>query len=326
MLQAHSLDISRHGLQCCLNMLFNYELLSVFSQVANRYAVMRHYGGAKMTKPTSEVLCDIDYIARPASGPVVVFLHGIGSNATSFAGLFEFLPVDFSLVAWNAPGYLASAPLAKDWPLASDYAQKLSELLDRMGHGSVHLVGHSLGALIAAAFARRNADRLRSMTLVSAAAGYGVPPFGAMPGGVKDRLLELERLGPAAFARVRASNLIYQPERYPELVQRVESAMAQINPKGYAQAVRMLASGKLADDLAHVALRPGFIIGAQDKVTPVAQTMAAANAWNARDPDRPIVTQIEGAGHTVYLQSRDAFCAALLDHMGLAAARNPDGA
>ncbi len=101
--------------------------------------------------------------------------------------------------------------------------------------------------------------------------------------------------------------------------------MAQVNPQGYAQAVRMLASGKLADDLAHVALRPGFIIGAEDKITPLVQTMTAANAWNTLYPVRPIVTQIDGAGHAVYLQSRDAFCAALLDHMGLAAARNSDG-
>ena len=278
-----------------------------------------------MIKPTPGVSGGINFVARAASGPVVVFLHGIGSNATSFSSLFEFLPVNLSLLAWNAPGYLGSAQLVKDWPLAEDYAQKLSELLDELGHGSVHLVGHSLGALIAAAFARRNADRLNSLTLVSAAAGYGVPPGGTMPGGVKDRLLDLERLGPVAFARARASNLIYQPERYPELVQRVESAMAQVNPEGYAQAVSMLASGKLADDLAHVALRPGFIIGAQDKITPLVQTMTAANAWNTLYPVRPIVTQIDGAGHAVYLQSRDAFCAALLDHMGLAAARNSDG-
>jgi pimeloyl-ACP methyl ester carboxylesterase len=273
-----------------------------------------------MSKPTPGVLGDFNFIARPASGPVIVFLHGIGSNATSFSALFEFLPINFSLLAWNAPGYLASTPLEKDWPLAADYAEKLSELVNGLGYGSVHLVGHSLGALIAAAFARRNADRLKSLTLVSAAAGYGVPAGGTMPAGVQDRLLDLERLGPAAFARARASNLIYQPERYPELVHRVESAMMQINPKGYAQAVRMLASGNLCNDLAHVALRPGFIIGLQDTITPLAQTMTAAKAWNTRDPVRPIVTQIEGAGHAVYLQSPEAFCAALLDHIGLPAA------
>lgn len=101
--------------------------------------------------------------------------------------------------------------------------------------------------------------------------------------------------------------------------------MAQVNPEGYAQAVRMLASGDLPGELARVSTRPGFIIGAQDRVTPVEQTVAAARAWEVAHGTAPTITEIGEAGHAVYLQRPGAFRTALLDHMARAAARNPEG-
>lgn len=277
-----------------------------------------------MSEPTLSFSGDLSCIARRGPGPVVVFLHGIGSNAASFAPIFNSLPSDLSLLAWNAPGYGASAPLAADWPLAEDYAAKLAVFLDQLGHGSVHLVGHSLGTLIAAAFARRHPDRLQSLTLAAAANGYGVQQGGVLPDKVGARLQDLARLGPKAFAKARAANLVHDPAAHPDLVARVEAGMGQVNPKGYSQAVRMLASGDLPGDLAHVALRPGFIIGAQDNVTPMPQTIAAATAWEAAHGTKPAITEIDQAGHAVYLQQPDAFCAALTDHMALSATPKGD--
>ena len=322
-----SLDMSGRGLQTVLNVLFNNELQFKHKTAGTiRFAGIRKQGDTAMTEPMPGVSGDLSYIRRSGSGSVVVFLHGIGSSAASFAPLFGHLPADLSLLAWNAPGYSNSAPLAEDWPMAGDYADALAGLLDRLGHGAVHLVGHSLGTLIAAVFARRSPDRVQSLTLAAAAKGYGVPRGGKLPDGVAARLTDLARLGPAAFASARAANLVHEPERHPEIVKSVEAAMAQVNPAGYAQAVRMLASGDLPGDLAHVAARPGFIIGAQDRVTPMAQTLAAADAWEAAMGAHPTVTEIDRAGHAVYLQRPDAFCTALLDHMGLPAARNPEGA
>lgn len=279
-----------------------------------------------ITEAKPGVVGDLSYLERAGDGPVIVFLHGIGSNATSFAAVFGALPAGLALLAWNAPGYGASAPLGEPWPLAADYAEKLAGFLDGLGHASVHLVGHSLGTLIAASFARTYPERVESLTLASTANGYGVPRGGTLPEGVAARLTDLARLGPAAFARARAANLVHQPERHSAVVARVEAAMAEVRPEGYGQAARMLATGDLPGDLAHVAMRPGFICGEEDRVTPMAQTVAAADAWAAAHGVRPKITGIERAGHAVYLQQTGPFCAALTDHMGLAKAVGPEGA
>lgn len=251
-------------------------------------------------------------IERPGHGAAVLFLHGIGSNAQSFLPVFAHLPQDLRLIAWNAPGYLESDPLADDWPVAADYAQAALRLLDGLGARRVHVVGHSLGTLIAAALAEAAPGRLLSLTLAAAAQGYGVAPGGDLPAGAAARLDDLSREGPAAFARARAARLVHAPEAHPDVVARVETEMARVHPRGYAQAVRMLAGGDLAGTVARLTLAPGFIIGEGDVVTPRAQTDAAAGAWTRATGEIPPVEVIAGAGHAVHLQAPGAFADALL--------------
>ena len=90
-----------------------------------------------------------------------------------------------------------------------------------------------------------------------------------------------------------------------------------MSPAGYAQAVRLLASGDLPGTLPGVRMRPGFIIGAQDRVTPMEQTQAAASAWEAAHGQRPRIIEINDAGHAVYVQQPAGFAAAMLTLFGL---------
>ncbi|WP_112320949.1 alpha/beta fold hydrolase [Oceanibium sediminis] len=253
----------------------------------------------------------ITYLERPGTGPVVVFLHGIGSNASSFLALFQHLPPDARLIAWNAPGYGGSAPLARTWPEAQDYAAALSGLFDRLQLSDVTLVGHSLGTLIGAAFAARHPDRLARLVLASCAVGYRVPPGGTLPGNVGRRIEELELQGPDAFAAERAPRLVFEPRLNLDIVAQVERAMSQVERGGYAQAVRMLASGDLLALMAQVHLETTFIIGINDRVTPEQQTLDAALAWGKANGKSPGITRINQAGHAVYLQKPQDFAAAL---------------
>jgi pimeloyl-ACP methyl ester carboxylesterase len=264
----------------------------------------------------------ICYAERAGAGPAIVFLHGIGSNAGSFAQVFERVAQPYRLIAWNAPGYGGSAALVEDWPSAADYARALEIFLDDLGIASCILVGHSLGTLIAAAFAQTNPERVSHLVLAACAQGYGITDPAQMPAGVAKRITDLKSLGPDVFARTRAARLVHAPDAAPEVVARVEAAMAQVDPLGYAQAVRMLARGDLSATMAQVKTPCSFIIGAQDVVTPEAQTIAAARAW-AEPRAMPTITRIAEAGHAVYIQQPDAFAAALQE--ALAPAPNSIG-
>jgi pimeloyl-ACP methyl ester carboxylesterase len=259
-------------------------------------------GGVEMTPGRA---AGLTLLSRAGSGPALVALHGIGSNAASFAPLVAHLPPGTPVIAWNAPGYGGSQPLDAPWPTAADYAARLADLLDALGQaGPVTLLGHSLGCLVAAAFAARHPDRVARLVLASPALGHGAPVGGPLGVAAQARLDDLARLGPDAFAAARAPRLLHRPETCPETAAAVTAAMAAIDPAGYAQAVRMLASGRLADDLAGLALPAEVIVGAEDIITPP----DAARRAHAALPDacRGPLTLVPGCGHALPQQAPEA--------------------
>ncbi|WP_346899131.1 alpha/beta hydrolase [uncultured Roseibium sp.] len=253
----------------------------------------------------------IEYLERPAQGegPVLVLLHGIGSNAMSFAPFLDHIAPTFRVIVWNAPGYGGSEPLAKDWPQAADYAEALKGLLDRLGLDRVLLVGHSLGTLIGAAFAAGYPDRVAHLLLASPALGHGVTPGSALSAAAQKRLDDLAALGAEKFAEARASRLVFEPETNPDLVARVFDAMSRVSSPGYDMAVRMLASGRLLDDAARLTVPTDVIVGAEDVVTPP----EAARKTHAAIPQsaRGALTEVPSAGHALYQQAPEAFALAL---------------
>lgn len=254
----------------------------------------------------------LTYLEREGLGVPLVFLHGIGSNAMSFSDILRRLPDGRHAIAWNAPGYLESKPLNIEYPRAEDYADALAGLLDRLGMTEVILIGHSLGTLIGAAFAAAYPAHVRQLILAASACGYGVKPGEAMPAKVKARLDDLSLRGSTAFARERAPRLVFEPVLNPAVVARVEHDMAQVNPRGYGQAVNVLATGDLEASLSKVTADTRFIIGINDRVTPEQQTLRAAAARAKVDGRTPEVVRIDQAGHAVYQQKPDEFVEALM--------------
>lgn len=252
----------------------------------------------------------------PGDGPVLLALHGIGSRAAGWARLAEALP-GWRVIAWDAPGYGASAPLAADWPVAADYAGAAVRLLDALGLARVHVVGHSLGTLIGAALAAGHPERVETLVLAACAQGGGVARGAALPGAHQARIDDLAGLGPAAFAAARAPRLLHDAP--PALVAEAVATMATITLPGYAQAVRMLAAGDLAGDCARVRAPTAVIVGAQDTVTPPAQSTRA----HAALPNPGAFVTVPGCGHALPLQAPEALAALIRSH---ANAHSPEGA
>lgn len=246
---------------------------------------------------------------RPGTGAALVLLHGIGSLGCSFAPLLPFLPGDLRVIAWDAPGYGGSEALTADWPQTSDYANALNRLLDMLGIGRLVLVGHSLGALVAANYALDHPERLSRLILASPALGQGTSPGGALGLVAQARIDELQALGPADFAARRAPRLVFQPEANAPLVARIAAAMAEVRMPGYGQAVHMLASGRLLADAARLTVVTDVVTGAEDQVTPPdgARTLFAVLQPLARGQ----LIEMPGVGHAAYQQAPQSFAEAL---------------
>jgi len=247
----------------------------------------------------------------PGEGPVLVCLHGIGSRAAGWQALADHLP-RWRVIAWDAPGYGTSAPLDPDWPVAADYAAALKRLTLALGLTRFHLLGHSLGTLIGASYARNYPHDIECLTLTSCAQGGGTRPGDALAPAHAARINELQALGAEDFSKTRAARLIHDPAANPGLVESVQRAMATLSLPGYEQAVRMLASGDLAADCAQLSVPTMVVVGAEDAVTPPEQSRRAYGAIPA--PCRRGLTLVPGAGHALPLQDPAAIAAAIQSH------------
>lgn len=232
----------------------------------------------------------------------LVLLHGIGSGAASWVQQFEVLGGARRVLAWDAPGYGASTPVASASPVAADYARVLHDWLDAAGVTRCVLVGHSLGAIIAGAFAAAHPQRVSGLLLISPAGGYGAADPQVRADKRAARLSMLAELGPQGLAQTRSANML-SPHAGDDARAWVRWNMARVIPQGYAQATHLLANADLAADLAQCVGRVpmAVAVGAQDCITPPAACERLAHAAQA-----PFDT-IARAGHAGYIEQPDAY-------------------
>ena len=232
----------------------------------------------------------------------LVLLHGIGSGAASWLQQFEVLGATRRVLAWDAPGYGASTPVAPASPKASDYVEVLCSWLDALDIERCVLAGHSLGAIIAGAFAAANPQRVAGLLLISPAAGYGAAATDVRESRRDHRLAMLAELGPAGLAEKRSANMLSQ-HADDKARAWVRWNMARIVPHGYAQATHLLANAHLAADLARCHGRINVAVGADDTITPPSACERLAHA--ARTP----LQVVPRAGHAGYIEAADAYTA-----------------
>jgi pimeloyl-ACP methyl ester carboxylesterase len=243
------------------------------------------------------------------AGIPVVLLHGIGGASASWLYQLEAFGVPASVrrdpracrvLAWDAPGYGGSAPLEMASPGAADYAQALASWLSALSIERAVIVGHSLGALMAGAFAARYPECVLALMTISPAGGYGSAPADLRAEKLASRLTMLATLGPRGMAEQRSANLC-APDAAPSARAWVSWNMARIVPDGYRQATHMLSNGDLAQDLVRFGRThlTHMAVGAQDAVTTPASCERLAQAAGLE------LEILPGLGHACHIEAPD---------------------
>lgn len=244
-------------------------------------------------------------------GPVIVLLHGISSGASSWLQCALRLEQDAQVIAWNAPGYGRSSALPQMQPSAADYAARLELFLQALGITNCVLVGHSLGAMMAAAYVRTY-QRAKRVLLISPAQGYGNPAKRERGQQIaQERLDVLRTIGVEGMAERSPARMLSAQAGDTERAW-VRWNIQWLNPAGYTQAVHMLSgdalrnyapNGVLGDVLSNIAAT--IYCGADDVVTTPDDSRALA--WDLNLPFH----LIDNAGHACYIEKPGAVAAAI---------------
>lgn len=236
--------------------------------------------------------------SAPAGVEPLILLHGIGSGSASWLAQLDGLRERYRVLAWDAPGYGESTPVAPRSPIDTDYAAALAAWMDALALERAVFVAHSLGALMATAFAVLAPVRVHGLLLLAPAAGYGQASAPERAKLRDHRLALLDRLGPAGLAATR-SGMLCSPHASAEARAWVAWNMARVLPCGYRQATHLLANANLSARLAALrsTLPLRIAVGADDVVTP--PPICAALAARAGVE----LERLPGLGHACYIEA-----------------------
>jgi pimeloyl-ACP methyl ester carboxylesterase len=237
-----------------------------------------------------------------------VLLHGIGSGSGSWLCQLQDQQLG-AVLAWDAPGYADSSALKSAEPEASDYARVMWAWLDTLDITQVHLVGHSLGCIMAASAARLQASRVKALTLLAPAQGYGPASAEVQQKKRDERNQAVALLGMQKMAEQRAPRLLSKQARAEHLALATDM-MSRLNPGGYAQATHMLSLADIRADLAafrSVSKVPIQVAcGDEDVITPPEACRDLAQWLHAP------YTSLPGAGHLCAIEAAQALQSLLI--------------
>jgi 3-oxoadipate enol-lactonase len=199
------------------------------------------------------------------SGPDLVLVHSLLTDASVFEGIAPVLAASRRVTTINLPGYGASA--ARPIDSIAGYGAFLREALDALAlPDSTDLFANGFGAFVATVFALDNPGRIRRLVVADVNAGFpeaGRIPFGLMAGkvteGGMDTVLDaaIGRMFPEPFQQAN-----------PAVVADRKRRLATADTAAFARACHALAALDLVDRLPSLAAPTTVLCGELDRTTP----------------------------------------------------------
>lgn len=243
----------------------------------------------------------------PASAPCVLFLHGIGSNASYYRFQFEALSAHFRVVAWNAPGYWMSDNLRTEQPTDADYAQAVADFVQALGLNQFILSGNSFGSVVSQAFALRHPQRVHRLILTGTGVGQKqVSPERREKFEARARRI---RLGSYHYGDQGVDNLV-GPYASPELRAMLVEVARGTQSAGLLRAVSFRLSDFYTPDLASALTMPVLLVqGSEDQVNPRQEN---ADLLLPQLPNGRMI-ELPSIGHLPEVEAPDVFNSLLMD-------------
>ncbi|SDA93507.1 acetoin dehydrogenase dihydrolipoyllysine-residue acetyltransferase subunit [Mesorhizobium qingshengii] len=222
----------------------------------------------------------------------VVLIHGFGADRSVWRQVVPLLGPGIETISLDLPGHGTEA--ARTASTIEEIAFLLSDRLEAMGVGNVHLVGHSLGGAAALALVRLGRLAVRSVTLL-APAGLG-PEINA------GFLAGLARATTVQALERWLAVMVGAPSALPGGF--AQAALRQMEKTGNRDALTAMAESLFSDGtqgfdlataLAELDVPARLIWGKLDRIIPVAHA--------ARVPGFAAVHLLDGIGHVPQIEA-----------------------
>ena len=241
-------------------------------------------------------------LGRPDT-PCVVFLHGFGADLLTWQLCLVPLSSQYRVVALDLPGHGRTTPDVGDASLGF-MTRWLDEAFDVLGISEAHLVGHSMGAKIAMAFALSHPERVASLALISPAGLGGEFHHDTLDAFLHDpghaEILAAQLVGPRGLAL------------FPSLARSLRQAADPVRRESLAQLLGQAKTYGLAlspegFDWSKIRVPLLLMWGDHDRLIPLPEAR--------RLPPSAPLHLIDGAGHLPHMEASAAVVSRLKDFL-----------
>lgn len=245
----------------------------------------------------------IDHLGR---GPLVLFMHGIGGNRTNWHDQLPVFAGKFHTAAWDARGYGASDDYAGALDFG-DFSRDLIRVLDHFHADRAHLIGLSMGGLIAFDFHATHRSRVATLTICDSMPGMSDLNADARREFIRIRQEPLRNgKEPRDIAPIVAKTLIGKSAK-PGSFERLVASMSALHKESYIKTIETTTNYARKLELENIRVPVHIVVGDEDTLTPPALSRAMAS----RIPGARL-TIIKGAGHLSNIEQPEAFNEAAL--------------
>jgi pimeloyl-ACP methyl ester carboxylesterase len=240
----------------------------------------------------------VDIETPTGGGDGALCIHGLGGTSNTWTSLLPALS-RFTAVRFDLPGSGRSHRV--EGALSIDgFVEACLRVLSSRNIGRVHVLGHSLGTIVAAHLAAREPRIVRSLVLF----GPLLAPPDVARANIRARAAKARGEGVAgmqaiADTLVQASTSAETRARRPAVVAYVRESLMRQDPDGYARTCEALAEAEPADTT-RITCPTVLVTGDEDGVAPP-QSVRAMGGKIAGSQ----VEVLRGCGHWTPLEKAD---------------------
>lgn len=244
------------------------------------------------------------YVATKGSGDeLVLFLHAVGGDHASWQHQMEALADRYTVASYDFRGHSRSA--AAEEISVSAFARDTIALIEQLGFRRAHLVGLSMGGVVALEVFKRRSDIVQSIAMANS---WAYHPEG--DARIAFMLEQLARMSLPESSRMLIPDLL-APGTAKEVVERAIETESHKDPQVFLASWVSMFQVDYRRMLETIDVPLLLIGGTLDQVTP---TDPLSTSIHAAVPMSQLVS-IEGAGHFSNLDHAVEFDEALRAHL-----------
>ena len=223
----------------------------------------------------------------------ILFLHGFNGNSKSWAYQFNFFKNKSSVISIDAPGFGKSDPSSIDMDIIADVVVRL---LKSLNISKFHVVGHSMGGMLAQILGSKYSNYISKLVLSCTFKGYNLPKNTPLIEPYQRRIKDRKNMSDDEYGRQRIREML--PKRSEdeifEFLSVISGEISQESIKSGGMAMQYLDTTKYLPSIKNQCL---IILASEDVVVSKQKSELLI-----KDIPHASIIELSNVGHAPYCE------------------------